>query len=358
MQLVRRLEQPLKGLLLSDGRPGNYHLAEGLIAAIGRIRPVEVERLTITRRQLVPNRVLAFLAHGFASPRTILRLGYGIDPDAVEKADFVVSAGGDTIVANVVFAKLFGARNYFYGSFRYFDTSNFDLIFTSHADSAKRPRHVRTLKPSPIDPDSLPPQPLSPTEPPKLIGLLIGGNTSSIRFSGEDLAQLVTFMSDTHSKYGTKFYVSNSRRTPPEISDALALRAAEANGAIYKFIDVRKAGSGTLRDLYANSAAILCTADSSSMVSEAIWLRRPVIAITPGKCVLPEDESEYRNYLESNGWTLTQPIAGLSPAATLADFRSLKPIASNGLDVLAEVFLENQPELFSRETPIVSSMQR
>ena len=38
---------PLKALLLSDGRPGHYHLAEGVLAAVARLRPVETVRLEI-----------------------------------------------------------------------------------------------------------------------------------------------------------------------------------------------------------------------------------------------------------------------------------------------------------------------
>lgn len=45
MQSDGRSAEPLKGLLISDGRPGNYHLAEGLVAAIERLRPVEVTAL-------------------------------------------------------------------------------------------------------------------------------------------------------------------------------------------------------------------------------------------------------------------------------------------------------------------------
>jgi uncharacterized protein len=32
----------MKALLLSDGKPGHYHLAEGVLAAVQRVRPVEI----------------------------------------------------------------------------------------------------------------------------------------------------------------------------------------------------------------------------------------------------------------------------------------------------------------------------
>lgn len=351
MQSECRSAEPLKGLLISDGRPGNYHLAEGLIAAIGRLRPVEVTRLEISQHRWTPTRFLAFLSNRGVRPEAILRLGYGLSSDVVKSADFVASGGGDTLGANVAFARLFGVPNYFYGSGKHFDVKDFDLVFTSHAAVATGPRHVRTMKPSPIDPDSVILPSLSRSQPPTLIGVLIGGNTSSIKFSESDLVRLVNFMSDMHAATGATFYVSNSRRTPQKLSEALVRLTEEADSAIHKFIDVRFAGNGTLRELYANSSAILCTADSSSMVSESVWLRRPTIAITPSNFSLDASELEYRSFLESKGWLRTMPIADLAPDVVLAKLHSITPIVENGLDLLADVFRQRQPELLAQATP-------
>lgn len=343
--------QPLKGLLISDGRPGNYHLAEGLVAAIARLRPVEVTRLEISQHRWTPTRFLASLSNRGVRPATILRLGYGLSPDAVKNADFVASAGGDTLGANVAFSRLFGAPNYFYGSGKHYNVNDFDLVFTSHAAVATGPRHVRTMKPSPIDPDSVVLPPLSRGQPPALIGVLIGGNTSSIKFSEADLERLVSFIRDMHAATGTTFYVSNSRRTPQKLSDALTRLAEGRNSAIQKYIDVRVAGNGTLRALYANASAILCTADSSSMVSESVWLRRPTIAITPSHFRLDESELEYRSFLEGKGWLRTMPITDLAPNVVLAQLRSIKPLVENGLDLLADVFRQRQPRLLAEASP-------
>ena len=231
------------------------------------------------------------------------------------------------------------------------DVKDFDLVFTSHASVATGPRHVRTMKPSPIDPDSVILPSLSRSQPPALIGVLIGGNTSSIKFSESDLVRLVNFMSDMHAATGATFYVSNSRRTPQKLSEALVRLTEEADSAIHKFIDVRFAGSGTLRALYASSSAILCTADSSSMVSESVWLRRPTIAITPSNFSLDASELEYRSFLESNGWLRTMPIADLAPDVVLAKLHAITPIVENGLDLLADVFRQRQPDLLAQATP-------
>lgn len=190
---------------------------------------------------------------------------------------------------------------------------------------------------------------LSRSQPPPLIGVLIGGNTSSITFSESDLARLVSFMRDMYEATGTTFYVSNSRRTPQKLSDELVRLAEESDSAIHKYIDVRSAGNGTLRSLYAASSAILCTADSSSMVSESVWLRRPTIAITPSVFSLDASELEYRGFLESNGWLHTMRIVDLAPDVVLAKLGSITPLVENGLDLLADVFRQRQPGLLAQK---------
>jgi mitochondrial fission protein ELM1 len=131
------------------------------------------------------------------------------------------------------------------------------------------------------------------------------------------------------------------------LSDALVRLAEENDSAIHQYIDVRSSGNGTLRALYAASSAILCTADSSSMVSESVWLRRPTIAITPSVFSLDASELEYRGFLESNGWLHTMRIADLAPDAVLAKLRSIRPLVENGLDLLADVFRQRQPRLLA-----------
>ena len=49
---------PLRIIFLADTRPGHYHLAQGVIAAIARLRPVEVTRIEVNRKWIVPTRWL------------------------------------------------------------------------------------------------------------------------------------------------------------------------------------------------------------------------------------------------------------------------------------------------------------
>ena len=87
---------PLKVVFLADTRPGHFHVAQGVIAALSRLRPVEVTRIEVKRKWIVPTRWLRrrINAKTFFPPR-MLRMAYRIDADTLPKADLVVSAGGE-----------------------------------------------------------------------------------------------------------------------------------------------------------------------------------------------------------------------------------------------------------------------
>src|SRR5262245_28455332 len=91
----------LTALLISDGKPGHYRQAEGVIAAIARLGPVKTVRWEVRRRFLVPARTLQQLVNLGLSPTAILRIGYGARARDLPAARLVVSAGGETLAANV-----------------------------------------------------------------------------------------------------------------------------------------------------------------------------------------------------------------------------------------------------------------
>ena len=108
---------PLKVIFLADTRPGHYHLAEGVIAAVKRLRPVEVTRIEVKRKWIVPTRWLRrrINAESFYPPR-MLRMAYSIQADELPKADLVVSAGGETQMPNICVTRFLGVPNVFCGS--------------------------------------------------------------------------------------------------------------------------------------------------------------------------------------------------------------------------------------------------
>jgi mitochondrial fission protein ELM1 len=204
-----------------------------------------------------------------------------------------------------------------------------------------------TLKPNPVDPDTIVGRERKGgKDAPATIGLLVGGNTGTIRYDAQDWDRLVDFMRAQNTALGSRWLVSNSRRTPAEASDRLARLVAEPGSPVADFIDVRAPVPKPLSDLFANSEAIVATVDSSSMVSEAVWARKPVIVVAPASSRLPDHEQEYRDYLAANGWVRSMEIGSLTPERLSAALGEITPLTDNPLDRLAKLLSDKLPAVF------------
>jgi uncharacterized protein len=337
---------PLSILLISDGRPGHFNLAEGIVAAVARLRPVDVNRLEVKRPAWLPARVLSTLVNHGMAPERILGWLYGVDPGGLGHVDLIVSAGGNTLAANIAAAEITGAANVFYGSLRRYGAEDFALVMSSYAGPADEPNQVMTLKPSKLDPDELGVIADDSHETARRLGLIIGGNSGTVRFVEADWDRLLGFVRSSGSS-GVNWIVANAPRTPEAVSDRLAEMAAADNSPIEQFIDVRTAGSGTLGILLSRAEAVVCTADSSTMLSETVWMRRPVVAVSPKAFSLPENEADYRAWLSKKGWTRQMSIQELAPETLETALDEIVVLDSNPMDGLAALLEERLPQLFS-----------
>ena len=343
---------PLHILHLSDGRPGHYHLAEGVIAALARLRNVETHTLYLNRRRMVPVRYLRALATAnWCTPDQLLKMGYGFDADQLPRADLVVSSGGETLPANLAAKKLLGAVNIFIGSRRSVATEEFSLIVSSYERHANLQRHLVTLKPSALDPDTLGRPEQVPVfggnNPPKLAGLLIGGDSGLFRYADEEWQALFAFAREVSRAWGTRWLVSTSRRTPAHIAQA-AFDLAKNKDVVADFIDYKLAGPGTLTKIFARADVILCSEDSSTMVSEAVWARLPVVGVSPAQYSFKPEEAQYRQWLADNNWCRFLHIAGLSVERFEKALAEIEPLSGNPLDQLAVKLKARLPDLFTR----------
>ncbi len=345
---------PLRVIFLADTRPGHYHLARGVIAALERIRPVEVSRIEVKRKWIVPTRWLRarINAKSFFPPR-MLRMSYRIDAYALPPADLVVSAGGETQMPNVCVSRFLGGiPSIFCGSLlRGLAPENFSLIISSYDRDATSPRHIVTLKPSAIDPDKLGRPEIVPRYGPdlypKLAGLLIGGNAGPFRYKHAEYERLLRFITQVSREWGTRWLVSTSRRTADGVADMIA-KAAQDKSVIARFIDYRTAGPGTLPEVFGKAEVIVCTEDSSTMISEAVSARLPVIGVAPKAHRFTDEEQDYRDFLIRNDWCRVLPIAELSPAKFAEALAEIAPLQENPLDSLAAKLRERLPELLAK----------
>ena len=345
--------RPLNALLLSDGKPGHYHQAEGVIAALARLGPVTTTRLEVRRRFVIPTRTLLQLVNAGAPAARILRFGYGVRAAQLPPADVVVSAGGETLAANAAAAKVLGAANIFCGRLRRLAPEHVALVLVTLESLAEHPNHLVCLPPSPIDVgQAYPAGRTAPrfgrSSPPARVGVLIGGNSGAFRYRQTDWLQLTGFLRDAHRAHGVRWLATTSRRSGPFIGDALAAMAAEPDSGLETFIDFRTAGPGALAKIFADADAILCTDDSTSMLSEAVGACLPVVAVAPEARALETREAEYRQLLADRGWYRPVPLAQLTPATFLAALEEITPRTSSARDELAAAIGQRLPMLFAR----------
>ena len=280
--------RPTRILLIGDGRPGHTNLAEGIAAAITRRQPTDITRITVSRGGW-PGPVAALLTRSTLTPAKLLKIIYGLEARSLPESDIVISAGAETIAANICAAKHLGAGNIFYGSLRQYRPIDFSLVLTSYARSARAANIVQTLKPSALDPETLPS--ITADTGNRAIGLLIGGDTGGLSYAPRDWQALIQLITTIYEEHGVRWHVSNSRRTPSEATQLLRELAQRTDGPIANFIDVSTPKAGSLTDLFAAVDSVVCTADSSSMISETIWARRRLVTVAPRRFVLSRNEA-------------------------------------------------------------------
>jgi mitochondrial fission protein ELM1 len=336
-------------LLLSDGKPGHYHQSEGVIAAMAHLRPVVTHQLRVRRRRVLPARILQQLLRAGASPRTILRLGYGIRPEALPPADVIVSAGGETLAANAAIALLLKRPNIFYGSLRRLPPSLIRLNIVYLDRLAVLPNQLVSLPPSAADPppDTSPASRSNVSHPPRLIGALIGGASGVFHYSQDDWSRLLQLMRETYATTGARWLVTTSRRSPAALGDALGAMAARPDSPIAEFIDFRNAGPGTAARVLAAADAIVCTDDSTAMISEAVGARLPVVSLSIDLEALRGPEAEFRAYLARQRWLRILPLESATATLLLSAFEEVAPRTATVAEELASALAQRLPELFA-----------
>jgi mitochondrial fission protein ELM1 len=305
----------LRLLLLREKKPGHYRQVEGVALAFARIAPVAIARLDVHPRWFAPDEVRRLtlrLPFGAAADR--LRLLYGIDAARLARPQIVVGSGRPTVAAGILLAEHFNADFIFSGWAKNYDRSRIALSLSNSPGHAGVPGVVYVPIPSTVDADRLPsPRPLANRESLRgaSVALLVGGDAYDHRYTEEEWRALATFVAESARAFGVRWRISTSRRSPRSLSATFA--AMLARNEIAEFIDYRSAGAGSA-DALLGADAIVVTADSRSMISEALAARRPVVAIRP-RHAASNDEIEA---VVTRRAIALLPLSELAPA-TFAD---------------------------------------
>lgn len=316
-------------LLLKDRRPGHFRKTDGAVAAIARHHEVEAEDLWLKPPRLIPGRYLQRLAATNVPPGPVLRALWGIRVDEMQRPDLIISAGAETLPANIFLSRHFGVPNIFIGSLRRVPPESFSLILHAYPEGRFLPRHIFVLAPSVIDADRLrKPEPLVSGVEGRTIALLVGGPAPGYAYEATDWTALDAVVRGT-AGLGLNWWITSSRRTPDAVADSLQ-RLADAVPDRVRFTDYRKEKAGSADALF-NADAIAVTEDSNTMIAESVASQRPVVVLRPSRRT--EEAPSLPPLVESRRVALL-PLAEAGPERLLAALATVKPLEVNPLDTL------------------------
>ncbi len=277
---------PLRVWLLSDEKPGHYNLSRGIVAALQRIQPLELSWITLRMRVGLARNVLrAYLnrIHSPASPQW-LSLFYRMDPLPREACNLIVSAGGKTSFANAWLAHCMRVPNLYAGSLRRLSPTLFSVVLTLEPIEGAANNLVVDLPPCAIDFDRLQSAGARLLNRSQLGGrrcwtLLVGGNGAGYEYRQHDWRTLAQMMNAVACRYGICWLLASSRRTGGQ-AERLLRHSVDSRFLVapnwYHRGEIFNCES-----FLGAADRVFVTEDSMTMLTEAIYSRRPVVSLRP-----------------------------------------------------------------------------
>jgi hypothetical protein len=249
-----------KYLILSDGKPGHVNQSIAFAELSGHEYTVAEVHFH--------NRFCKALSYLFDRIGLYTTTLFKVS-DHVKNYSAIVSAGSETYYANRTLATNLGARSVSVmlpSGYRY---SGFDLIIGQEHDRPPERANIQTL---PINLCKVAPQGIfKPEAVVKYIGLIIGGPNKVFRMDTDSLQRQIEQIHTLFPDH--KIVVATSRRTPVAVEEMLS-RFDFAEAWIYSADPVNP-----IPDFLAHCDYVFITADSTSMISEAVSFGSAAIEI-------------------------------------------------------------------------------
>ena len=248
-------------LILSDGKPGHLNQSIAFAQHLGYaydICPVRFKSRFAKVLSYVADRFLLKIARLF------------VCQPADENYRAIVSAGSETYYANRVLAARLQCQSIAImlpRGYRY----NFDLIIAQQHDNPPVRPHILSL---PINLTYVEPQGLVVPEPGrKYVAIIVGGKSQHAQLDADFLRRQLTQIFAQFPEHG--FWLTTSRRTPAEVETMLQ----EFSWARAVYFSQEQ--SNPIADYLQHSDYVFLTADSTSMISEAVSFGQACVEVLP-----------------------------------------------------------------------------
>ena len=306
--------------VLSDGRAGNHRQAQALATTLGRAYTDRLIHPTVPWRWAAP-RVLPFSTKAFAGPvRHVLE---GREP----APQLVIGCGRQAALATRLLRRR-GSHVIQILDPRV-NLSAWDAVILPHHDRREGPNVVRihgalhSMSPAALDAArSTFSTTLGSLSAPR-IAVLLGGDTHKRPFDAEQALQAVQALASLGS-----LMVSTSRRTPAAVAAQLRTLPVLRDHLLWTGEADAQHAAAHFTNPYAGylawADAIVCSADSVSMLSEAAATTAPLYLLgTPGD----DAPSRFAEELVARGraqwWSAESPAIAMTPVAPFNGLQTL-----------------------------------
>jgi len=283
--------------ILYDGCPGHLTASKGVLRSFERLTPIEHTVVTIHLRMKWVRRVLRALLNRPALldriptsfQRRLIHYLYRIDIDieSIGPFDWIISTGGDTSFLNVWLTRLLGIKNIFCSSLRGLRPDLFTCLISART-APRGPNEINlSLIPVPVEREKNR-QLGAQLRSEKALGdvpiwaVLIGGDGAGYHFDHKSFIRLANGVIALAERHGARLLITTSRRTGTAAEKVLRDRLGEHPSVAHLTLYNHQPEAVVAKFIGA-ADLIFCTADSGSMISEAIAMGSPVYALIPRK---------------------------------------------------------------------------
>lgn len=322
--------------VLYDGKPGHLSQSLGLAERLAQREAVDVHviRASISG----PLRLLALLLCRLPfMPDSLARWLYRFSAPA-GKPDIVISFGGKVVPLNLALTHKHGCSNILIGNRYHLEPERFTVLVNVRDEGLTNqvvtPIPFSRSMSTKLDNQELQCLDMLRAADKPLWGVLLGGDGSGYSYSRADWQALIDTLPVLARRYGIRWIVSNSRRTPSYVSSMLD--NPDIRACCEYVIDVHHKPE-SIKPLLQASARLFVGEDSLTMLSEAVSCDVPVVSLVPQRVTeMGGVHATVVSHYRQSGLIKTVLISELT-ALVLADEGEFVPLTKRQRPVVDQI---------------------
>ncbi len=291
--------------ILSDGLAGHYNQSIGISQALQQAFKHEPHIIHIKLKYKFLRSIMRLIANRFPQLFSLRLFSFfykhGLLP--TQHPSLIISAGGNTLFANIALSTIYHCPNVFSGTLKGYRGSNLNKVFTVTPLSGIGNNIVLDLPPANIPSPSA--STIKNTQP--YYALLIGGDGAGYKYTQNDWSQLAEAMATIAKRDNITWKITTSRRTGELAEQQLQTRLKDEylSEAIWFSSNPQK----VVKRFLDESRVIFCTEDSLTMVSEAIYAHKPAVTLQPQSMQPDDNDSKALDKYQHKRFIIRSPIA-------------------------------------------------